>query len=379
MRYKLLGRPPDEHSTAPVGTFPAGAVFLGNLRYTPAAVNPALSIPFFRPEAIELVGPLSIQPFGVLLALGFILGSLWCQKYARERGIDPKTYTDILFWLALGAIVFGHIGHIFYEPQQYLDNPIDILKVWSGLSSFGGYFGCTLLAVWFFRSRGIKPLRGGDILMIGLAFGVFVGRLGCFVVHDHIGREVEDSPVVFQKTIRWLAVDFPDVDEAATVGQEALEELEGEDLRQAKAVRSDALRRGRTSQEAYASVGAWKKHYPEGAIGTERYDLGLMDSLLGLFVFLVLVGVARKPRRAGLLLALTPMMYAPIRLMWDALRNTDLGGQASDVRYVLGMTPGQYAAFILFGLGVWTLMMSRKQPVWPGPDDKPWVEPSKAS
>ncbi|MCP4873163.1 MAG: hypothetical protein GY898_31095 [Proteobacteria bacterium] len=337
---------------------------------------PTLSLPFFRPEAIELFGPLSIQPFGVLLALGFIIGSMWCQKYARERGIDPKTYTDILFWLALGAIVFGHIGHIFYEPQQYLDNPLDVFKVWSGLSSFGGYFGCSLLAIWFFNSRGIKPLRGGDILMIGLAFGVFIGRLGCFVVHDHIGREVEDSHVVFQTTIGWLAVEFPTEEEAAEIGREAIGEATGVEKQTLEAVRRNAMQSGTSEQGGYAAAGAYHKHFPAGAIGTTRYDLGLMDSLLGLFVFLVLVAVARKPRKEGLLLALTPMLYAPVRLIWDSLRNTDLGGQASDVRYVMGMTPGQFAAIILFGLGVWTLYMSSKRPVWPTAEDKPWVEPS---
>lgn len=349
-------------------------------------MTPALSIPFFRPEALHIVGPLNIQPFGVLLAAGFILGSLWCQKYARERGIDPKTYTDIIFWIALGAIVFGHIGHIFYAPKQYWENPLDILKVWSGLSSFGGYFGCTVLAVWFFRKRGIHPMRGGDILMIGLAFGGFIGRIGCFVVHGHLGLEVQDTPVLVQQTIGHLGLEFPSLDEAAEDGQEAIDE----GLKGAKGTRDDALRRGRafccpedsdhdrcpcTPEQAVSAAGAFAQHYPDGAIGTTRYDLGLMDSLLWLIVFITLVIVARKPRREGLLLALTPLIYAPIRLGLDSLRNTDLGGHNQDIRYVFGMTPGQIGAFVLFGLGVWCLWMSRKRPVWPGPDDKPWVEP----
>ncbi len=347
-----------------------------------------LTIPFFRPEALHIVGPLSIQPFGVLLAAGFILGSLWCQKYARERGIDPKTYTDILFWLAVGAIVGGHIGHIAYAPKQYMENPIDILKVWSGLSSFGGYFACTALCVWFFRKRGIHPMRGGDILMIGLAFGGFIGRMGCFVVHDHVGTEVEDTPVFVQRTIGHLAVEFPSLERAAEDGRKAIEK----GLQGAAGAKSGALDATRTwccdsgdpgscecnEEQAFAAAGAFAKHYPPGAIGTTRYDLGLMDSFLWLIVFTSLVLVARKPRREGLLLALAPMIYAPIRLVWDSLRNTDLGGQNQDIRYVFGMTPGQFAAFILFGMGLWCLWMSRKRPVWPGPDDKPWVDPKPA-
>jgi prolipoprotein diacylglyceryltransferase len=352
-------------------------------------VIPVLALPFFRPEALHIVGPLSIQPFGVLLAAGFILGSLWCQKYARERGIDPKTYTDILFWIALGAIVFGHIGHIFYAPKQYMENPLDILKVWSGLSSFGGYFGCTVLAVWFFRRRGIHPMRGGDLLMIGLAFGGFIGRMGCFVVHDHVGTEVQDTPGWVQQTIGHLAVDFPDFDRAVEDGRKAIDE----GFQGAAGVQSSALRSGRafccpeesdrarcscTPDQALAATGAYARHYPDGAIGTTRYDLGLMDSLLWLIVFTSLVLVARKPRREGTLLALTPMIYAPIRLVWDALRNTDLGGQSQDIRYVFGLTPGQIAAVILFGLGAWCFWMSRKRPLWPTPDDKPWAEPVRA-
>lgn len=344
-------------------------------------------LPYFRPEAIDLIGPLKIQPFGVLLAVGFILGSLWCQKYARRRGIDPRTYTDILFWLALGAMVFGHLGHVFYEPAEYLAEPLKIFKVWEGLSSFGGYFGCAATCVWFFRSRGIKPLRGGDILMIGLMFGIFIGRLGCFVVHDHIGTEVEDSHALFQNTIGPLAVEYPTLEEAAEVGRQRVEAGDS----YASSARRSALSPGDgfccpedstrsrcpcNEQESYAVAGAWAQHYPPGAIGTVRYDLGLMDSLLGLFVFLVLVFVARKPRREGLLLALAPMIYAPIRLVWDSLRNTDLGEGSSDVRYFFDMTPGQIAAVILFGLGVWVLWMSRSRPVWPSPEDKPWVESS---
>ncbi|MEE2827991.1 MAG: prolipoprotein diacylglyceryl transferase family protein [Myxococcota bacterium] len=340
-------------------------------------------LPFFRPEAIDLVGPLKIQPFGVMLAVGFILGSLWCQKYARRRGIDPKTYTDILFWLALGAMVFGHLGHVFYEPQSYLDDPVKIFKVWEGLSSFGGYFGCAATCVWFFRSRGIKPLRGGDVLMIGLMFGIFIGRLGCFMVHDHIGQEVDESHPIFQQTIGALAVEYPSLEEAAALGKERIEEGDldarawrnrGGSYRMCCPPGTDPARSCSCSSEdeLYAIAGAWSKSYHPDAIGTVRYDLGLMDSLLGLLVFLVLITVARKPRREGLLLALTPMIYAPIRLVWDSLRNTDLDG-SSDVRYFLDMTPGQIASVILFGLGVWVLWMSRSKPVWPGPEDRPWL------
>jgi phosphatidylglycerol---prolipoprotein diacylglyceryl transferase len=44
--------------------------------------------------------------------------------------------------------------------------------------------------------------------------------------------------------------------------------------------------------------------------------------------------------------------YGLLRFVLDFFRATDLGG--SDVRY-FGLTPGQYSAIVVFGLGVWLL------------------------
>ena len=100
-------------------------------------------IPYFKIEALELFGPVAIQPWGVLVALGFILGTMVCRRYAEPRGMDPDTYSDIVVWLALGGLVFGHLGHaFFYQWDYYRDHPLELLKFWDGLSSYGGYIGC---------------------------------------------------------------------------------------------------------------------------------------------------------------------------------------------------------------------------------------------
>ena len=146
-----------------------------------------------------------------------------------------------------------------------------------------------------------------------------------------------------------------------------------------------------TATQAQQAMGRWDQIFERAAplhveIGsgngfwiTHMAGLHPEHNWLGVEIrFKRVVLVARKPRREGTLLALTPMIYAPIRLVWDALRNTDLGGQSQDIRYVFGLTPGQIAAVILFGLGAWCFWMSRKRPLWPTPDDKPWAEPVRA-
>ena len=299
-------------------------------------------IPYFRPPPFEIFGPIVIQPWGFLVAMGFVLGTVVAQRYARKRGMDPRLYSDVVVWLAVGALVFGHLGHAsFYDPAYYLQKPWELLYVWSGLSSYGGFFGCAVLAVVFFKKRGVNVLRGSDLLLLGLTFGWFLGRIGCFVVHAHIGRRVSESPQWVQDSIGWLGVRYPSTAE----------------FQAARAA----------GEDTYAYLGG---NYQ--LLDSVRFDLGLMDAILAIFVFTTLLFVARKPRREGVLMVVVLLMYGSVRFFLDFLRNTDLG--QADARY-LGLTPAQYGsiAIVVAGLLVWR--ESRSRVVWPEPGTKAFVEP----
>jgi len=297
-------------------------------------------IPFFRPEALEIWGPIKIQPWGVLVASGFVLGTLVCQRYARARGEDPRHYSDIVVWLAAGGIFFSHMGHaLLYEPARYLAKPWELLYIWEGLSSIGGIAGCTVVAIVFFRRRNLDVLKFGDLLMLGLTFGWFIGRMGCFVVHDHIGCAVVDAPAWLQSTLGWLSVDFPQ--EYTRV---AIRSPNGTFLR-------------------------WDN------LPTLRFDQGLMDSLLAGVIFCVLVALAYKPKLPGVVFAATPLLYAPGRFALDFLRNEDLG--QADTRY-FGLTPAQYGAMVMFAGGIFLIFRIRRRTTpWPEPGTKPWVDPTE--
>ena len=278
-------------------------------------------IPYFRPEPLELFGPLAIQPWGILVALGFIFGTMICRRYAAPRGMDPDAYADITVWIALGGLVFGHLGHaLFYQPEHYMKNPLELLKVWDGLSSFGGYIGCTFVAIWFFRSRKLDVLKFGDILMLGLSFGIFFGRLGCFAVHDHIGMEVREAPALAQTLFGWLAVEFP----------------------------------AGTAEPGRSSV---------------RFDGGLLESVNGLVTFGVLAFLARKPRFPGMLLGVAPLVYGFGRFLNDFVRHSDL--VTADNLWG-PFTPAQWFSLGLMVIGITMLLLHRHKAKWPDGSEKPF-------
>jgi phosphatidylglycerol:prolipoprotein diacylglycerol transferase len=280
-------------------------------------------VPYFRLEALELFGPLKIQPFGAMVAIAFVIGAWINRRIARERGLDPLTYDNAVLWLVLGTIVFGHVGDFFYHPEDYFAKPVKFLRVWEGQSSFGGFFGCAAVMVWYIRKNELNLLRFADVLLVGVIGGYAFGRLGCFVVHDHIGLPLEQVPAFVSATVGWLAVDFPATD------------------------------------PGIISLGVGPG---------PRFDLGLLNSVNALVVFGIVYALSRKPRRPGLLLGLVPMFYGSMRFWEDFMRTVDR-------RYsILGLelTPAQMGSVIIIFLGAWAIYSGRKLEAWPEPGTKPF-------
>jgi phosphatidylglycerol:prolipoprotein diacylglycerol transferase len=75
--------------------------------------------------------------------------------------------------------------------------PRDWLAFWNGMDSFGGFFGALVGLALYFRRR--PWVRHADVLLQALVMGWVFGRLGCTLVHDHVGR----------RTDFFLAIQFP--------------------------------------------------------------------------------------------------------------------------------------------------------------------------
>ncbi len=144
-------------------------------------------IPWFEPPALR-VGPVTIQVFGILAALGVAVAVRLSAWAARRRGLDPRPVLDAALWAVLAGIVTGHLVHVgLYHPEE-LRSPRRILEFWDGLSSMGGLAGGVVAMAILFRRRGVRLADYGDAFAVGVPTGWAVARVGCFLVHDHPGR-----------------------------------------------------------------------------------------------------------------------------------------------------------------------------------------------
>jgi phosphatidylglycerol:prolipoprotein diacylglycerol transferase len=140
----------------------------------------------FPSRAILLsIGPVAIHWYGVMYAIAFVLGIFLLPVMAKKRGfLLSRSQLDSLFLsLFLGVLLGGRIGFVlFYGSTEYLVHPLRIFAVWEGgMSSHGGFIGVIIALIAFSRQQHVSLLRLADSVVVPVAIGLALGRLGNFI------------------------------------------------------------------------------------------------------------------------------------------------------------------------------------------------------
>lgn len=141
------------------------------------------------------IGSFQLRYYGILFIAGFYLGYYMFRNFFRREG-KPLELLDSLLWcLFLCTIVGARLGHVlFYQPDYYLANPVEILKVWhGGLASHGGTIAIMIGMWWFVKKYGRKHNFGYiwllDRLAVATAFAAMFIRLGNLMNSEIYGHE----------------------------------------------------------------------------------------------------------------------------------------------------------------------------------------------
>ncbi|NRB19520.1 MAG: prolipoprotein diacylglyceryl transferase [Rhodobacteraceae bacterium] len=105
----------------------------------------------------------------------------------------PDQVEDLLTWIILGVILGGRLGYVlFYQPGVYLDDPLQILRVWEGGMAFHGGLLGVIVASWIYaRRHNIPKLGMADLVAHTVAPGLLLGRLANFVNAELWGRPTD--------------------------------------------------------------------------------------------------------------------------------------------------------------------------------------------
>jgi phosphatidylglycerol:prolipoprotein diacylglycerol transferase len=245
-------------------------------------------IPYIALPQLSLPGGLSAGVFLLTTWIGVAAGWRLALKRGREAGVPPGELRGALLWILCSGFLGSHLVAIaLYAPAELANDRLALFKIGVGMSSVGGFAGGLAGAFLYFRRLGRQWLTEAGILTEALVLGWIFGRLGCALVHDHVG-----GPTSFVLAIR----------------------------------------------------------FPAGVF----HDLGWYEFLFTLCVLWPVVRmVQRKSRNPGCTIAAVCLLYAPVRFGLDFLR-------LADPRYA-ALTPAQWGAAALAGLGIWMAFVTRTQ------------------
>ena len=283
-----------------------------------AVATSVSALPYYKIPGLDLhfslpkIGRVVLEPFGIIVALGVILGAELLRKRAVRHGADEDDIRSMISWVAISGFVGAHLFDVLvYQPGKLAEDPALLLRFWQGISSYGGILGAAIGFAFFVWWKRLTPGMWADAVLVGFVPGFTIGRVACTVVHDHVGRATDFA----------LGFDYP--------------------------------RR--------ASVaGPLRELYPGTSEFIRAHNLGLYELLYlipvcGLILYL---GLWSKRRfSAGFLAVLAGVLYAPVRFFLEYLRLTE-----SDPRYA-GLTFAQWvsiAAFLVSGYVALRLLKTGK-------------------
>ena len=145
------------------------------LRFVPAAIPSP-------PQGVWHLGPIPLRAYAFAILTGIAVALWMSQRRWAERGGNPETVLEVIFWAVPFGIVGGRIYHVLSSPGEYFGpggDPVRALFTWEGglgiwgavaLGSVGAWIGC--------KRQGVKLVPFLDTVAPGVLVAQAIGRLG---------------------------------------------------------------------------------------------------------------------------------------------------------------------------------------------------------
>ncbi|UMT81312.1 prolipoprotein diacylglyceryl transferase [Staphylococcus roterodami] len=145
---------------------------------------------YIDPVAFNL-GPLSVRWYGIIIAIGILLGYFVAQRALVKAGLHKDTLVDIIFYSALFGFIVARIYFVIFQWPYYAENPGEIIKIWhGGIAIHGGLIGGFIAGVIVCKIKNLNPFQIGDIVAPSIILAQGIGRWGNFMNHEAHGGPV---------------------------------------------------------------------------------------------------------------------------------------------------------------------------------------------
>lgn len=128
------------------------------------------------------LGPIPLRAYGIVIAVGMIVGVWWTARRYRARGGDPDVLYDVAMWAIPIGIIGARLYHVVTSPEAYFGpggDPWLIPQIWrGGLGIWGGVGAGALGAFLAVKRAGVRFGPIADSLAPALLVAQAIGRWG---------------------------------------------------------------------------------------------------------------------------------------------------------------------------------------------------------
>ncbi len=126
------------------------------------------------------IGPLRLNAYGLMIALGVIVAIRIAGRRAESRGVGTTDdFSSIAMWAVPAGVIGGRVYHVITDYELFRGQWLDALKIWEGgLGIWGGVALGVLVGAWRARVRGLNALAIVSCAVPAIAVAQAIGRWG---------------------------------------------------------------------------------------------------------------------------------------------------------------------------------------------------------
>ncbi len=154
----------------------------------------------------------TIAYYGIIIAIGILLGILLATHCAKKENVDQDIIWDFAIYGVIFSIVGARIYYVAFEWNYYNDHLLEVFNMRQGGGAiYGSIIAAFLTMLVYVKIKKLNYFQLCDICVPGLALGQAIGRWGNFFNREVFGGYT-DNFLAMRLTIE--AVRSRDINEA---------------------------------------------------------------------------------------------------------------------------------------------------------------------
>jgi prolipoprotein diacylglyceryl transferase len=139
------------------------------------------------------LGPLSLNAYGLMIALGVIAAVWLFGRRLEQKGIGTRDDANIIaIWAVIAGVIGARLYHVVTDWERFEDNLSAIPRIWEGgLGIPGGMLAGVLVGAYVGHARGIPLGPGLNAVAPSLPLAQAIGRWGNYFNQELFGRPTD--------------------------------------------------------------------------------------------------------------------------------------------------------------------------------------------